>query len=45
MRDYRKELWIGVAAGVSAASNSTNPDTPVKWADKALKAFDERFPE
>lgn len=42
-RDYRRELWLGVAIGLAAAFNSSNPESPGKWADTVLKAYDKTF--
>ena len=42
-RDYRKELWMGVAVVVAGAVTSPDKVTPVVWADFVLAAFDERF--
>jgi hypothetical protein len=44
-RDYRKELWIKIATATAGASNCTKIEAPITWADKALAAFDERFPQ
>jgi len=42
-RDYRRELWIGVAIGVASAINSSSKESPGKWADEALKDYDVTF--
>jgi len=39
----RKQLWISAWAGVASAFNCKEPESATKWADAALKAFDERF--
>ena len=38
-----RELWMKVAVAVAASANATNSDTMIKWADHAVKKFDERF--
>lgn len=43
MRDYRKELWIGVAIAYANSSNSTHIQYMAKWADHALAEYDKRF--
>lgn len=40
----RKKLWVAVCSEVSGAYNCNSSNVAVSWADKALKAFDERFP-
>ena len=42
-RDYRKELWIGVAISVAGASNCNNSSSPASWANSVLAAFDRQF--
>ncbi len=42
-RDYRKELWIGVAISVAGASNCNNSSSPASWANTVLAAFDRQF--
>lgn len=44
-RDYRRELWIGIAAAVARSDNCTRPESMVTFADHALAAFDARFGE
>jgi hypothetical protein len=39
----RAELWSRVYAGIAGALAQTQ-DVATRWADKALKEFDERFP-
>jgi len=39
----RKEIWIGAWIGVANAVNCRYSSSATKWADEALKAFDERF--
>lgn len=41
----RKKLWADVWAYTAGASNSTHAEACTKWADRALKDFDERFPK
>lgn len=41
-RDYRKELWLGVA--IAAATHRTGPGTPAEQANNAVRAFDKTFP-
>ena len=40
----RQKLWSEVWARTAGSSNCINLSTPTKWADEALKEFDERFP-
>lgn len=42
-KDYRKEIWIGVAISVAGSSNCNNPGSPASWANVVLDAFDRRF--
>jgi hypothetical protein len=42
-RDYRKELWVGVAIAVARAENTRDSDKPAKWANNALAEFDKAF--
>lgn len=42
--DLRKQLWIAAWTSVSNTETCTRADTPTIWADKALAAFDSRFP-
>ncbi len=41
----RKKLWCDVYVAYVSADNSTLSDGGKSWADRALKAFDERFPQ
>ena len=41
----RQQLWCNTAIAVAASSNSCNKESMTLWADYALAAFDERFPE
>jgi hypothetical protein len=43
VRDYRKELWIAVAAGVASTENCIDRTSPQAYADAALAAFDSTF--
>jgi hypothetical protein len=43
-QNLRKKLWIDVAAAYAAADKATCTDNMVEWADRALEAFDKRFP-
>jgi hypothetical protein len=43
--NIRKKLWSDVYVAYVAASNSIEKDGAHKWADIALKRFDERFNE
>ena len=36
-----KELWSSAFNAYASASNSTNPETGIIWANKALKAWKE----
>jgi len=40
---HRKELWIGVAIGVSSAETTKNKLSAAAWASEVLKSFDEVF--
>jgi hypothetical protein len=44
-RDYRKELWIGVAVAVARAENARSKTVPAQWANEALAEFDRQFKE
>ncbi len=44
-RDYRKELWIGVATAVAGAVNATDARVPGTWANAALSLYDATFKE
>lgn len=39
----RRQCWIDAYCAVASAWNSESSEVAVKWADKSLKAFDERF--
>jgi hypothetical protein len=41
----RKEMWLNVWAAVASSSNCISTETCTKWADKALREFDNRFPK
>lgn len=41
----RQKLWVHVWEATASADNYKNPSTPTLWADAALHAFDERFPQ
>jgi len=43
-RDYRRELWIGVAIATVGSDNCTKPTSAELFADAALAAYDARFP-
>lgn len=43
-QNLRKKCWIEAWANVAGAHNCTDDKTATKWADEALKQFDERFP-
>lgn len=44
MPDYRKQLWVAVAAGVARAESCKHRVAPGEWANEALAAFDRAFP-
>lgn len=44
-RDYRKELWIGVATAVSGCDVTTEVQAPGHWANRTLAEFDKIFPK
>ena len=44
-QDQRKQLWCEIYVAYVSAANATNDDGAAKWADIALKRFDERFKE
>lgn len=44
-RDYRKELWIGVATAVAGCDVTTELGAPAYWASHALAEFDKTFPK
>ena len=39
----RRECWTAAYAAVASAYNCPTHEVALKWADNALKAFDERF--
>jgi len=39
----RRDIWARAAIAVAGSSNCSNIDTPMKWADRILAAFDEKF--
>lgn len=41
--EYRREVWIKVAAAVGGAANSTDKATMASWANAALAEFDRKF--
>jgi len=43
--NYRREFWQNVYAAYVGAANAVNEKGGANWADFALKALDERFPE
>jgi hypothetical protein len=45
VRDYRKELWVGVAIAVAGCGNTKNDRSPGEWADTTLAYFDKTFGE
>lgn len=40
----RRKVWSDAWSRTSSASNCTDKNTPARYADAALAAFDERFP-
>jgi hypothetical protein len=44
-RDYRKELWIGVAVAVANGLNAVRNGIAFDRANEALAAFDKLFPK
>lgn len=38
-----RDVWMAVAVAVAGASNSTNSESVVLWANKAADAFRKRF--
>lgn len=44
-RDYRKELWIGVATAVANGPNAVRNGVAFDRANEALAAFDKIFPK
>lgn len=45
IEQQRKELWCAAWVATARSDSCVNDDTPTKYADKALKDFDERFPK
>jgi hypothetical protein len=43
-KEQRKNLWANAWVHTASASDCKSYNTATKWADEALKAFDERFP-
>ena len=43
-RDYRKELWLGVATAVARSEGARDRAAPGAWANCALADFDKTFP-
>lgn len=43
--EQRMQLWRDVAVAVARAETSRSDDVPASWADKALAAFDKKFPK
>jgi hypothetical protein len=41
----RKKLWADAWVRTAGADNCIDINTPTKWADAALKEFDQRFPK
>lgn len=44
-RDYRKELWIGMATSVANGLNAVRNGIAFDRANEALAAFDKVFPK
>jgi hypothetical protein len=40
----RRALWVQMATSYTASSNSHDPEGLWRWADYALKKYDETFP-
>jgi len=43
LEKQRRECWIKAWAAAASCFNMDKEETADKWADHALKAFDERF--
>jgi hypothetical protein len=43
-KEQRINLWANAWVHTASASDCKSFNTATKWADEALKAFDERFP-
>ena len=41
---WREEVWMRAWCAVSGAFNCTTAEAATRWADRALEAFDARFP-
>jgi hypothetical protein len=41
---WREEVWMRAWCAVSSAFNCKTAEAATRWADKALEAFDARFP-
>ncbi len=41
--DIREKLWMDVWCATTSVNNCIDSNTPTRYADAALKAFDERF--
>ena len=39
----RERLWCNVVAGMASAFNVRSIDTAVRWADEAVKAYNQSF--
>lgn len=39
----RRQAWLSAWVAVATANDCKSPETATNWADKCLKAFDERF--
>lgn len=44
-QEQRKQLWANAWVHTASASDCKSPATATSWADKALAAFDDRFPK
>lgn len=43
--DLRKQMWLTAWCQVAGALGCTETKTADRWADEALKSFDQRFPK
>lgn len=43
LEKQRRECWLKAWAATASAISCPKYETATKWADEALKAFDERF--
>jgi hypothetical protein len=41
---WREEVWMRAWCAVGGAFNCQKPEDATRWADRALEAFDARFP-